>query len=632
MLSGNHYQPDPQWAWAKYPHAIVQTAEDGPRPNHYTRASAVGGWPGLCLDNDDVRQEAEKFLVAIAQRYRNHPAMGAYDVWNELNQLGDAGGCYCEASAEKFRQWLRNKYGSLKALGEAWYRYSYTDWSQVHPPRVIDPYPDSIDWALFRVDNAVRLLQWRIEVIRRVDPEHPIAIHAIPRGVLDRVGPGTYPVFQAGRLVDIYGYTGGGSHDEGTADRWQHWLNMDLIRSAACGKPYWCGEQASGNQWRWRSGKTLDQGRVATAQDVTLYSMMHFAGGTRGIFSPRWRPLQDEPFVDSFAFYALDGSPTQRSEAVSKIANWANDEANADVMAARPVQSRMGIVVVPESQILAWVREGETDFYYHSIAGAYQGFLHNNIQVDFVPADCIAGFQGALYLPYPMMLPQQVADDLRRYVAGGGRLISEGFPAFYGDRGRASTTQPGSGLGEVFGVQEEYHQLTPDLLKDLRFRVDAGYEVAGGLALQSYQLAGGRAFAHYDDGRIAGVDHRFGDGTTRLVGTFPGYGYYGYGKRGDESTRRFFADAAAWAGIQPDVTVDNDRIVARLQQSESSQYLWIVNATRETVDVRAELSPEHPQPTQAQSKWGSSSARIDGQTVVVRVPARDVAVLRLSSL
>ena len=621
----------PQWAWAKYPHAIVRTPEDGPSANHYTPAAAVGGWPGLCLDDDDVKERAELFLIELAKRYRNHPALGGYDVWNELNQLGDAGGCHCEASAEKFRNWLRAKYGDLKTLGEAWYRYSYTDWSQVMPPQTVDPYPDSFDWTLFRIDNAIRLLNWRIDVIRKVDPYHLIAIHAIPRGVLERVGPGTYPVFQAGRSADVYGYSGGGAFEEATAERWQHWLNMDLIRSASGGKPYWCGEQASGNQWNWKN-KPLDRGRVSTPGDVTLYCMTHFAGGTRGIFSPRWRPLLDGPFADSFGFYSRDGTPTGRSRAVSEIAQWANNPSNADVMAARPVASQMGLLVIPESQILAWVRERDTDFYYQSIVGAYQGFLHNNVQVDFVPADRIADCQMPLYLPYPMMLPQSVAEELKRFVRRGGTLICEGLPAFYGDLGRVSTEQPGFGLGEVFGVRSKSEQLTPDILEDSRFQVGKEYDVAGGLARQSYELLGGKAFAHFDDGQIAGVDHTFGQGKTRLVGTFPGYGYFGYAKRGDPSTRRFFADIATWSGVIPTVRVNDDRIVARLQTSDGKRYLWLVNSIRAAVQVQAELSEKHAPPKHARSCWRGIAGTVDGRRVDVMIPAREVAVLDLGEI
>jgi len=44
---------------------------------------ATGALPGLCLDNADVRQLAQRFTVALVERYRNHPDAFAYDVWDE---------------------------------------------------------------------------------------------------------------------------------------------------------------------------------------------------------------------------------------------------------------------------------------------------------------------------------------------------------------------------------------------------------------------------------------------------------------------------------------------------------------------------------------------------------------------
>ena len=105
------------------------------------------------------------------------------------------GGCCCEASAEKFREWLNEKYGDINALNEAWYRSSYRCWDDVQIPRINDPYPDNMDWILFRIDNAVRLFEWRVNIIRELDPDHPVTAHGIPMGILNKIGPSTYPVF-----------------------------------------------------------------------------------------------------------------------------------------------------------------------------------------------------------------------------------------------------------------------------------------------------------------------------------------------------------------------------------------------------------------------------------------------------
>ena len=52
----------PQWAFTKYAHAKMEAADRRKVGPHYNNAAAVGGWPGLCLDNDDVLNVAEEFI------------------------------------------------------------------------------------------------------------------------------------------------------------------------------------------------------------------------------------------------------------------------------------------------------------------------------------------------------------------------------------------------------------------------------------------------------------------------------------------------------------------------------------------------------------------------------------------
>jgi beta-galactosidase len=321
----------------------------------------------------------------------------------------------------------------------------------------------------------------------------------------------------------------------------------------------------------------------------------------------------------------MDGSPTDRSGAAGRVARWANDPARKALWQARPVRGDVGILVVPESQIHCYFREQSTRNYSESITGAYQAFLFSNIQADFVYCRDSWEHYAVLYLPHPLMLPEATAASLAQWVAAGGTLVSEGCPAFFGDRGRALAKQPGHGLDEVFGVSQEYVELMPDLLDDLRFEV-AGASVAGGVCLQTFGLEGGEAVGTYGDGRVAVVDHTYGRGRTRLIGTCPGYGYFNIQ---DEDTRKLFAEILPWAGRQPQVSCDDRRVVARVHQSQAAVCLWIVNSSRESVTAGLALA-DHWGPFQGcEVLWGEESPAVEGRTVEATVPPRDGLVLKL---
>ena len=76
-----------------------------------SESSATGGFPGLCLDNPEAHAAAETFLAALIERYRSHPALLGYDLWNENTSLWRKPrkmNCYCEGTKQKLGQWLRS--------------------------------------------------------------------------------------------------------------------------------------------------------------------------------------------------------------------------------------------------------------------------------------------------------------------------------------------------------------------------------------------------------------------------------------------------------------------------------------------------------------------------------------------
>ena len=159
----------PEWAFQKYPHARFRANDGYIVESTVSASSETGGYPGLCLDNPDVHASAENFLIALIERYRNHPGLLGYDLWNENTSWGGTPQrmyCFCDATRHKFREWLRKKYDSLEHLENVWHRYSFESWDQVQPPPTFAGYPESLDWLQFRIDDAYDLFDWRVQVVR----------------------------------------------------------------------------------------------------------------------------------------------------------------------------------------------------------------------------------------------------------------------------------------------------------------------------------------------------------------------------------------------------------------------------------------------------------------------------------
>jgi beta-galactosidase len=614
----------PEWAFRKYPHARYLGSDGFVVDSTVSESSATGGFPGLCLDNPDVQALAQTFLVALVEHFRDHPALFGYDIWNEGTSFGGNPHrmyCYCEGSKRKLREWLKLRYGTLDKAAKAWHRYSYQTWDDVEPPRSFSGYPDSLDWLEFRVDNAYSLFDSRIKLFRKLDPKHHITAHGVS-GTLISLPSASHNEWRSAAEVDIWGLTWIAARQGD--EPWKQYQAVDLVRGGARGKPFWHAEAQGGPLWMQPQviGRQRDDGRIPDAEDVRIWNLVSCAAGAKGILYCRWRPLLDGPLFGAFAPFAMDGSITPRAEMAGRVAHWANEHPR--LWQSSPIKGDVGLVFIPESEIFNYVQQGDTDFYSQSIRGAYQAFFDSNIQPDFVALDNIGEYK-MIYLPYPVMLKQETVAKLRAYVEQGGTLVSEGLPAYFGDHAHVGTVQPNYGLDEVFGARESYVEFTPDISNDLMLEVK-GSKIYGRYFRQDYELRGGEAAGHYANGTIAAVEHKFGQGRTLLIGSFPGGGYFLHHA---SPTKDLFASLLTMAGVVPQVTIDDKSVQARLHQGAGGTYLWVTNPTNTVRQVKVGLAPAAGNYKSGEDIWGKQGVTVDAAQVTVSVGGRDAAVIAL---
>ena len=616
----------PEWMFDQYAHARLRASDDSVAHSQNWVSAAVGGAPGLCLDNDDVRARAERFLTALVTRYRNHPAAWAWDLANEHSAQGGTPAkmyCFCEATQAKFRTWLKAKHGSLEKLREAWGRYSYATWENVHPPRSFSGYAESLDWLEFRNDNHFAERQWRTDLVRRLDPRNRITAHGVA-GTLEGLARAANDEWRSAAQVDIWGFTWVASRKG--SEPWKQFHAVDLVRAGSRGKPFWHAEAQAGPLWMQPQvlKRPREDGRITSAEDVRLWNFISMAGGATGILYPRWRPLLDGPLFGAFGPFGMDGGPTPRSEMAGEIARWAN--AHADVWKSKPVQGDVGIVYVPESQLFNYVQQGDTQHYAESMRGAYQAFFDSNIQADFVHLDDLAQYP-LVYLPYPIHLKEASVRKLVAYVQAGGNLVCEGLPGYFGERGSVGPTQPGGALHSLFGAAESDVEFTPDLLENLTLKVN-DRTVGGRYFIQHYTPDGGRIVGQFVGGGNAAIEHHFGRGRTLLIGTFPGAAYFLHHA---EETKAFFASLLPWAQLAQGVRVSVPEVQARLHTGPGGAYLWVLNPTGQPRSLSVTLEPRHGSFAGGRDVWRPASRLTvsENQRIELTVGAKDAAVVLL---
>jgi beta-galactosidase len=187
------------------------------------------------------------------------------------------------------------------------------------------------------------------------------------------------------------------------------------------------------------------------------------------------------------------------------------------------------------------------------------------------------------------------------------------------------TIQPNYGLDEVFGARESYVEFLPDISDELMLKVK-NVTIYGRYFRQEYNLLGGTEAGQYENGKIAAVEHRFGQGRTLLIGSFPGAGYYLHHAAG---TRDLFSGLLEFAGVTPATTIDDTSVQARLHQGDGGTYLWVTNPTRVSRTVRIGLAPSAGHFTSGEDIWGDRNVGFEDRKVIVSVQGRDAAVIAL---
>lgn len=441
-------------------------------------------------------------------------------------------------------------------------------------------------------------------------------------GTLDDLPYASHNEWESAKRVDVYGLTWIAARKG--SEPWKQFHAMDLVRCGSRGKPFWHAEAQGGPLWLQPQviGRARTDGRIPSAEDVRLWNMVSFAGGAKGLLYCRWRPLLDGPLFGAFGPMGMDGSVTPEAEMAGKIARWTNS--HPDLWKSNAIRGDVGLLFVPESEIFDYVQREDTNFYTHSITGAYQAFFASNIQPDFVALSDIDEYR-LIYLPFPLMLTADTAKKLRSYVEKGGTLICEGLPGYFGDHGHVGEVQPNLALDEVFGARQSYVEFVPDIEGDLKLEV-RGTTVFGGYFRQNYALHGGRVAGTYEDGTIAAVEHTFGQGRTLLMGSFPGAGYFTH--HGPE-TKELFASFLEFAGVQQAVRTSEPAVIARLHQGAGGSYLWAVNPTGEDRSATVTLSAKLESFSRGEDIWLDRSVSVTGREVTVGVGARNASIIHL---
>ena len=217
-------------------------------PDHWEGQPAY--WKPDRYAGEAALQTLEHFWDVVGRRYRDEPAIFAWDLLNEPHVPW-----FLEQWRPKWNAWLHKTYGNRETLENAWgdELAQSVEWNNVPIP---DDRPDSgnprlRDWQCFREHLADQWVHRQVNAIRQADPSHLITVGYIQWSYpLVRPGnPSRYAAFNPRRqahwldFVTIHFYPTLGSPFQ-SKENWQNNIRYLQAVLAYChtGKPVVLGE------------------------------------------------------------------------------------------------------------------------------------------------------------------------------------------------------------------------------------------------------------------------------------------------------------------------------------------------------------------------------------------------------
>jgi beta-galactosidase len=505
VVLGTPTAAPPPWLIRQHPELLPVDADGRIRTagsrKHYDHASPI------------YREHARRIAQAMAERYGEHDAVIGWQIDNEWGE-SDSSRSHGPVSAAAFRTWLKNRYGSISRLNEAWggvfWSQEYDDWDEIGPPNLTmnEPNPShALDFYRFCSDSVVEFQNVQVEAIRAASPGRFVTHNAMGHFAeidyykcvesLDFMSWDSYPTGQVDKDLlpefdaDYWARTG---HPDLTA------LNHDLIRGLKPGPGPIVMEQQAG-QINWAKTNPLPpEGAVA------LWTVQAWAHGCDAVSYFRWRA-------------AVAGQEIMHSGLLRHDETWDRgglEIANLQLSGAPldPVPAR--VVLLHDYESL-WISDlqphAEGWSYWKQFTLFYSTMRRLGADVDIRHVDADLDGYDVIVAPAIQIIDQRRADRLTR-AAQNALLVVGPRTGFRLPTGQVHPDgQPGP-LRDLLGCTLANYD---GLRKDMTVTVD-DEEVL--LWAESYQTIDADVMFRYDDGPLTGQPAVVRKGRVFTIGAF----------------------------------------------------------------------------------------------------------------
>jgi len=511
----------PAWMSKKYPEVLPVNIA-GNKKQH-------GGRVNFCPNSSVYRKFAVQLATELANRYKDNPSLLIWHIGNEyINH------CYCENCAREFRNWVKNKYGTIEEVNRNWnlnfWGHTIYDFNEIetvsylsemgrdtwsgHDRDVTSFQGMALDYSRFNSDSTLACYLAEYEAIKKITPDIPATTN-----LMGFFKPMDYQKWA--KKMDIISFDSYPFPNETTGNTA---IKHSLMRSLKNGDPFMLMEQTP-SQVNWQPANPLKKPGIMRLQS---YQALAHGADTIMFFQLR----KSIGACEKFHGAVIDHSGHENTRVFKECSKLGEELKNlGNKIIGSRINAKVAIMFDWDNWWALEYSSGPTVHlhYIQQIEKYYNTIYDMNIPVDIISCEDNLSSYEIVIAPVLYMVKPGLAKNIENFTSNGGTFLTTFFSGIVNENDLVKTGGYPGELRDVLGIWvEETDALLPDDKNSILLNEEISSlknEYSCGLLCDLLHIETAKSLAVYGSDFYAGMpvltENQFGNGRAYYIASDP---------------------------------------------------------------------------------------------------------------
>lgn len=543
----------PAWMARKHPD-ILRVEANGIKRK-------FGGRHNSCPNSPAYQKYAAALATKLAERYGNYDNLVAWHISNEYG-----GECYCENCEKRFREWLKEKYGTIEEVNRVWdtafWGHTFYDFEEIVAPNYLSEHFGngrstfqgiSLDYRRFNSESILNAFRLEYDAIHAITPDVPITTNLM----------GTYQPLDYQMWAKYMDFVSWDNYPANDTPVSSVALRHDLMRGLKHGKPFALMEQTPSVQ-NWQPFNMLKRPGV-----MRLWSYQAVAHGADTVMF--FQMKRSVGACEKYHGAVIDHAGHENTRVFRETAELGAelDRLGNQTLGARS-DAKAAIIFDWDNWWAVSYSSGPTVYldYCKEVERYYKALFDLHIPVDMIGVEDDLSKYDLVIAPVLYMVKTGYDEKLRTYVKDGGRFLTTFFSGYVDEHDLVTVGGYPGKLRDILGIWVEEEDALPEDMHNA-FHYE-GKTYPASMLCDLLHTEGAEVLATYEEDFYAGMPVL----TKNAFGK--GFGYYVATQSSDDFYKKHLGEICREAGIEP-VMDAPDYIEVTRRVNVNGSFVFILN-------------------------------------------------------